>query len=740
MYVDWHQLLAQGTSTPAVVDPRRRLRICLAALVVLLAVVFGRAVQLELTGGADFREAAARPLVRRTSVPALRGRILARDGAVLACDRKVLAVAVHYRYLQEPCHPGWLRGMARSRLTPAQRKARQRVADAEAAVLAERAELAARLGDLCGLSAQEWQRRARQIQGRIERVAASVQRRRSEAVRQDAARPERRPAEAEDASLAARAGAFVLELLKASMGEPAAAPLTLVEELDYHVMAEDVPLAVVARIEAHPDRYPGVKIVERSNREYPQGSRAAHVLGHVGPPTDADRPKADRKQQTLPELVGRVGLERQYEELLCGRPGTMVELCDHGGRVLSRQVERAAGMGRDLVLTIDSRVQAAAESLLDRAIQRRAVSQAGSRSPECGGAIVVMDVHTGALLAAAAAPRFDPNVLVRGPAAERARLLTDPGHPLFDRSAAMALAPGSVFKVLTSVALLQSGRVDPAAVVDCEGYLDRPDRWRCAVFQQAGHGHGPVTLADALAESCNVYFFRHARAVGPEALVDWAQRFGFGRRTGVDLPGEAAGTLPDQESIERLEGHRWRTADTLEMSIGQGSLTVTPLQLARMMAAVANGGRLVTPHLAGGLGLPADGAAAASDEAADAAEDWIRIPPPTPIAGLDRSTLNAIDEGLRRVVNDPRGTAHATVCLETVAVAAKTGTAQAGADRPDHAWLAGYVPADRPRWAFVVVLEHAGNATVAAGPPARLLVQQMDQLGLLGRHRLAADR
>ena len=176
-------------------------------------------------------------------------------------------------------------------------------------------------------------------------------------------------------------------------------------------------------------------------------------------------------------------------------------------------------------------------------------------------------------------------------------MLSDPARPLMDRACRMAIAPGSVFKIVTAAALLESGGVDPDVPFFCQGYLNRPEQQRCAIFVKQGIGHGETTLADALCVSCNVYFFHHAGRVGPDPLVDWAERFGFGRATGVDLPGEATGVAPNPENIERLEHHRWTIADTQALAVGQGSLTVTPLQIACLMAAVAGEGNLVRPHV-----------------------------------------------------------------------------------------------------------------------------------------------
>ena len=521
------------------------------------------------------------------------------------------------------------------------------------------------------------------------------------------------------------------------MDEPPPERITVAEELDYHVMVEDVPLAVVAEVEAHPEHYPCVRILQRWRRAYPSGPLAAHVLGHLGAVEQNELEAHNTQDAYHPEdRVGRMGLELQYEHLLRGRRGLAVEMTDRSGRVLSSYRDREPGVGRDLVLTLDPELQRAAESLLASALERRAILSA--ETEPAGGAILVMDVQSGQILAAASAPSFDPNVFAGGEGSEVQALLSGAAHPLFDRTVKMAIPPGSVFKIVTAAALLQKRAVDPQETFYCRGYLHEPDRRRCAVYVRHGVGHGDVTLPGALCESCNVYFFQHAGQLGPEPLVHWALRFGFGLPTGVDLPGEASGTLPTPATIPELEGHGWRTADTEELAIGQGSLEVTPLQAVRMMAAVANGGLLVTPHVVSALGLPELADDGSTGDLSELADDPIHVPPSRPISGLEASTLATIREGLERVVSDPRGTAHGTVYLESVAVAGKTGTAETGPGRAPHAWFAGYVPADKPKLAFVVVLEHAGDAAETAGPVANRLVRQMQQLGYFSRPQTLA--
>ena len=690
-------------------------------------------VQLELGYGPEFRRLAAEPLARELSVPGVRGRILAGGGTVLACDEDAPAVAVHYRYLQDPPDARWLRSTARWRLSAAERKKPGRLAEEEARVLAEREALVCRLAELTGVSRQVWNARAAGIQTRVEQIADTVNRRRLAELerRADAGRsPEGVKHGAE--SLGGRIRSLVLDVLQGSIDDSPPERITVAEQLDYHVVVEDVSLEVVAEIEAHRDRYPGVKIVQRRRRTYPYGTLAAHLLGHLGPVEKSDLGAGDSCRHAE-DLIGRAGVERQYEHLLYGRRGTAVELTDRSGRVLSSYRRQEPELGRDLVLSLDLRLQQAAEELLAAALKRRSMQRA--EAGPAGGACVVIDVRSGALLAAASAPSFDPNLFAGRGGNEVESILSDPFHPLFDRVSRMALPPGSVFKIVSAAALLTDGGVKADQPLCCQGYLHSPERWRCAIFRRSGAGHGDVALADALAQSCNVYFFHHAEHLGPEPLVAWGRRFGFGQITGVDLPGEAAGNLPspDSRAAGRQDAPQPSPLNPLPVAIGQGALAATPLQVVRMMAAVANGGRLVTPHVASHLGLPPLEGDQSTADLEVLAPDVIRILPPAPVDRLDAATLAAIREGLRRTVADPLGTAHATVWLDSIEVAGKTGTAETDSQQGDHAWFAGYAPADRPKVAFVVALEHAGDAAEAAGPVAKRLVLAMQALGYFDR-------
>jgi len=680
-----------------VADSRRRLWFFVGTFAVALAAIFARQVSLELAEGEIYRQIASDPLIRRQSVPGLRGRIMARDGTILAEDQQHPALALEYRYFEQPLNPNWLRAQARQRLSRAQRRNPALVAAAEEQIRQERAELNRRLATLCNLSDDAWHERCTLVARRVAAISDSVNARRR--AQQDKVTLDTHPASGTWRDWIA---AVMAPAPEANASAPAS--IVVAEELAPHVLVDALPLDVVTEIETYPERFPGVHVVLQSRRVYPQGPLAPHVIGHVGPLT-AEEAQGRTIELTPSDVVGRAGIERQHDDWLRGLPGQRVIRTRRDGLEISRQIERDPTAGRDLLVTIDPRLQQAAEAVLDQGMARAASLQR-HRANSAGGAIVVLDVHTGEILAAASAPRFDPNQFVAPSSEQAAAWLTDPAKPLFDRSLQMAIAPGSLFKVISAFALLESGTLAAAEEFACQGYWQRPDRLRCAIFSRTGKGHGTVDLASALSQSCNTYFFTGVETLDPIVLTNWARDFGLGVPTGVDLPAEVAGQVPDPDQAT------WRLADTQALAIGQSTLLVTPLQMARVMAAIANGGTLVRPHV---VRSAVEGASSQS------------LPTPF-LESLGDDSLVAVQTALEQVVADEQGTAHALATVQP-SVAGKTGTAQFHADLPEHAWFAGYVPAERPQFALVVVLEQAGNASTTAVPVTRGLVEAMGQLG-----------
>lgn len=700
---DWHALAREDR------PPRRggwnRLHAVFAFFVFSACIVLLRAVQLEVTEGEAYRSHANRAISQVVDVPAARGRILAADGTVLACDQRVTSLAIAYRYLQFPLDEKWLSALARKRLPRAQRRDRAKLVRETEAVGAEISQLHERLAQLCGLEAAEFRRRAAVIDARVSAMKEDVRRRQLGRASQQQATSqslERKRDELTGVLTDVFTGAF-----QQASSLPAT-PITIAEELADHVLVERLSPDAIRQIENHPEHYPGVRLVARLKRTYPQASLAAHAVGYLSRQASSVRDEespAAAGSDIRP--AGEAGIERQYETRLCGAAGKLVRRLNQRGQELSRSVQTAPRSGLDIHLTLDAQLQRAAEMALDRAL--RQPEGGGHRAPR-GGALVVLNVQTGAILASASAPRFDPSWFQDEASAELPSALAAAEAPMLDRAVQMAIPPGSVFKVLTAASLLQSGTVGRSQPFECAGFLEDPSRERCLIYRRYGVGHGPITVEGALAQSCNVYFFHFAGRMGGGPLVEWSERFGFGRPTGVDLPFESAGSVPHVPEDRRTQ--KLALDEVRSLAIGQGSLTVTPLQVARMMAAIASGGRLVRPHVVADDALATAGAESHAQQ-----------------LDLRPGTLAAIRRGLEQCVGDPSGTAYDTVRVASVAVAGKTGTAETGSSEGDHAWFAGYAPAGRPQVAFAVALEHGGGGSEAAGPVARQIILAMDRLG-----------
>ena len=671
-------------------QPGSRLTLLTVAMILPLLLIGWRVTATVQRSGDELAPRSSPVTVTTRPIPTHGGRVLADDGSVLAHDQQRFQVLVHYRWLQSPTDRSWLQGQALEHLEPHARRDGARLAAARNEVLARRETMLDELSSRCRVGRSELDRRMSDVQQRVERMVTSVQRRRTR----------------DSAPVPDPVGSF-LDSLKTALTTPprraATEPVVITEELVYHRLLDNVPLEAAAAIQEHPERFPGVTVRVETRRVYQHGSLAAHVVG--------TRRRHSSSRGVVPdrEWVGSTGVEKSYDHVLRGQPGLRRIVTNRHGEVVSTRVLKPPRRGRDVQLTLSLHLQRQAESLLDEATS--------GGSP--GGAIVVIDLHTGAVRAAASAPRFDPNLLIAPDAATWQKLTEDPRRPLFCRVTGMALPPGSVFKSLTATALLESGLVPDGHSIACRGFLDRPSHHRCYVFSRFGVGHGKTDLGDALCRSCNVFFFDAARRLarsgptGHNNLHRWAERFGFGHPTGIDLPGESSGDLPAPPTRPLI-------SETMQLAIGQGPVTATPLQIVRMMAAIANGGSLVTPHVVSGHG-PDSAALATRAE-----------PRATRIPDLSPRTLAIVQDGLRRVVEDPLGTGYKRIRLPEMAIAGKTGTAEVGGDLEDHAWFAGYVPADRPRLAFVVVLEHAGSGGRQAGPVARKLVQSMRAHGLIG--------
>jgi penicillin-binding protein 2 len=728
--------------------PGWRIAVLFGGIAIALSTIAVRLMFVQTQLSEEYAAEFDRTVERFEAIPSHDGRIIAADGEVLAEDQQVFGLKVHYRWLEQPPDPAWLKAQALSRLDRQSRRNPDCVAREREHVLQLRHQLWQEISNATGVNAKLLVARRREIQRRVEHIYDLVESRRA---LKDADRSNDDTDDAADSSTdnspdESVAGFWsgiwqsVVQALTTPPIREATEPLVIREQLDYHLLVPEMPMETAVEVEAHPELFPGTRVVVETRRVYPLGGVAPHLVGYRTPIDDetlqARRrrfPNGDPLDYQTGDRLGRTGLELSYERHLRGLRGRRKLVLNRRGEVVRTADVREPRYGQDLVLSLCLPLQQDAERLLDDCLEHEQKDETNGKPLPIppGGAIIALDVRTGAVLAAATAPRFDLSLFVEHDDAAWSEVLADPRKPLFHRATDMALPPGSIFKVLSAIAFLETGRLDPDRPFHCQGYLDEPDRYRCLIFRNFGVSHGDLNLVDALARSCNVYFFDAARRIGAAPISEWGTRFGFGRPTGIDLPGERGGNLPIIELPHGTDRRATRSnGDALQLAIGQARLTTTPLQVARLMAAIANGGKLVVPRLVDSSGPTS--IATSSDEYSIATATASRIPELTP------RTLDIVRRGLEKVVADPQGTGYKTVRLAEVSIAGKTGTAEPGGGKPDHAWFAGYVPADRPKIAFVVVLENAGSGGHAAGPVARKLVQAFLAHGLLDGRRAAA--
>lgn len=459
------------------------------------------------------------------------------------------------------------------------------------------------------------------------------------------------------------------------------------------VLAEDITKEQAAAIEERLDAIPGFLIETRPQREYPLGASAAHLVGYIGPLTSAENDLVESYGYRRADWLGREGVEQSYESTLRGASGGLQIEVDNRGRLIRVLGVKEPAEGKDVQLTVDARLQTLVQEKL-----------AGQK-----GAVLVMDLSDGGLLCVNSSPSFDSNRFA-SPAGRKkvGGYLKAPGSPMMNRAIRGAYPPGSTFKIVTGSAALDKGSITPRTVVHCPGSLQIGNRkFPCAKLE----GHGDQSFREALAHSCNVYFYRAGIAAGADALFEKARQFGFGERRGIDLPGEAKGFVPSKEWKRRLQRQGWFDGDTANIAIGQGGLQVTPLQ-ALAMAAVAATGESIQPHVLNSVaGVPLS------------EKHSKRVP-------VDPATLASIREGMVEAVRSDSGTARLSR-VEGLRIAAKTGTAQSGQGDKTHAWYVAYAPAEKPRVAMAVFVEHGGHGGVAGARIAQPVLVWLKENGYL---------
>ncbi|MBX3188212.1 MAG: penicillin-binding protein 2 [Labilithrix sp.] len=644
---------------------RKRYRWMALVAFLAFAAVGVRLFQLQVVKGSEYAQAAHENVIRRVTIPTTRGIVRDAHGRVLASSRPSFNVLIVPGRVMPSARPPKARGPARA-LTSDEPDSWNRIADTLRLNPDERARLTARIKDAC--------------------------------------------IDDEDHS-------------------PCWRPI---------LVREDLSRDIVAELKEHTAELPGAQVTSQPIRYYPYGHVGSHFVGYTGE-IDAEtlakfRPQgwesmpAEERQKQNPlgydpgDTIGATGVERAWESYLRGQRGWEKRVVDARGRyrtgpdaerLLDSPSRQEPLAGRDLRLTVDIDLVQSIEKAM---------------RPYAAGAAVVVEVRTGRLLALYSKPDYDPNDLSGGAGRERIResfnkLYTDALRPMLDKTMSGAFQPGSTFKPFSALAALEDKLLEPGEKERCDGYLNFGRRiFHCT------HVHGKVDMHEAIAQSCNIYFFKLAESVGMDRIARVATEFGLGQKTGIGVNPESPGRIPTRSwYLLRYKG-QFRIGFTLNTSIGQGATTVTPLQLALAYAAIANGGTVYSPQLVRAV------------ETADGAVVQDFPPRVRQKAKIAPENLARVNDALFAVVNDTRGTAF-PVRDASIEVAGKTGTAQTGyvntgADDPkkawylsrDHAWFAAYYPAKAPEIAVVTLVEHGGSGPTVAAPMAIQIVKEYKRI------------
>jgi penicillin-binding protein 2 len=431
-------------------------------------------------------------------------------------------------------------------------------------------------------------------------------------------------------------------------------------------IAVNVDLPLIAALAENADTLPGVSWQSKPMRNYGDSGSLSHILGYVGDITRDELTMLYNRGYQQGDMIGKAGIERQYDEILRGKKGQEIRTVDVRGRRIagnSNNIREAPQMGKNLVLTVDRSIQTLAEKALGPRI----------------GAVVVMRPASGEILAMVSYPWYDLNIFNRGDSgAEYQNLSNNPAKPFLNRAIQSSYPPASTFKIIMTTGILAENAFSPEQLVDCQGELAYGDRqWRCHIRRP---GHGRLNLHQAMAQSCDIYYWTVGRDyLGVERIVSYAMDYGLGEATGIDLPGEISGFIPTPQWKERRHHDRWQGGDTMNMSIGQGYTLVTPIQMANMVSMVVNDGKVYKPHLLKEVRDPITGAI----------ERSVR-PELLHESSVDKKIFEAVKRDMRGVISE--GTAQFPLNIRTVKIAGKTGTGEVGLQDRWHSWFAAFAP------------------------------------------------
>lgn len=472
-------------------------------------------------------------------------------------------------------------------------------------------------------------------------------------------------------------------------------------------IARDISNTSAVQIREQNAKLAGINVVTEPTVAYTSGSLASHILGYVGAISEEEY---NERKDTYrnDDIIGKDGIQYVFEEYLKGTDGTKQVDMTVDGAITNEYISEEAVSGSDVVLTIDANLQKVAEDALEKNIKDIAKGEYGEGNDADAGAVVVMNVNTGEIHAMASYPDYNPEKYSEEYDAN------DETGKYVNRAISSAYPPGSTFKMVVASAALDTEEITPSTLINDTGVYPYGDNQACWYYRSYGVGHGYLNLTQAIKYSCNYFFYDIGYRMGIDIIADYAGRYGLGKKTGIELTGEESGKVASKETASSMGYDTWYPADTLSAAIGQSFNEYTPLQMARYISMVANGGKNVDVSIIKSIINP-DGTEVSKEEIENYTKNTIGTENELKEdLNISEENLDAIREGMKGVTSESGGTAYSTFADFDIDIAGKTGSAQTGIEGEAHGWFVGFAPYDEPEIAVVVLVEKAGSGGYTA--------------------------
>ena len=487
-------------------------------------------------------------------------------------------------------------------------------------------------------------------------------------------------------------------------------------------ISKDVNDTIVAQINERNGEFPGISIETTAERVYGNGTLAAHVIGYTR--TISDEEYQQRKDKyDIDDIIGKTGIESMFEEYLKGTNGQKQVEMSVDGTITGENITKEAVAGSNIMLTIDSTLQSVTQEALANCVEKIRSGGFSNTYDAKGGAAVVMNVNTGEILAMASYPSYDPQWFVGKLESDKWNYMNDnETHPLLNKAIQGTYEPGSVYKMITAIAGLETGAITSREKINDTGVYTKyyPPR-KCWYYTSYHRGHGYLNVTQALQHSCNYFFYETGDRMGIDNLAKYALHFGLGKKTGVEVPNEKAGTLASRDGKKT-----WTPGLTLQAAIGQGDNSFTPMQIAKYISSIANGGTVVNPTIIKSV-LKSDGTEISKEEIKNYTNEKLGIENTDDGITISDESINVAKEGMRMAASEAGGTAYNIFKNFNIEVAGKTGSAEAGKDSSGNdlvnAWFVCFAPYENPEVAVVVMIENGGHGNYAAEVARDVLTQ-----------------